>query len=169
MRRWNVQNIALGGILAAVAMVIMCLGSLIPFATFACPMFCTLTGYIVFRCCGRRIAWTWFAVVCILSLFFAPDKEAAAVFITLGWYPFLKNKFDKTKCGWIMKGILFNSAVGLMYGLLIWLFGMSDLLQECMEIGMIGLVVLIILGNVVFFLLDRLLTILDIKCRKTAG
>ena len=81
MRRGYAQIIALGGILAAVALVIMCLGGLIPLATFVCPMLCTITGYIVFRFCGRRIAWAWYGVVAFLSVLLAPDKESAAVYV----------------------------------------------------------------------------------------
>ncbi len=163
MRKNNTHAIALGGVLAAVAIVIMCLGGLIPVATFVCPMLCTITGYIVFRRCGRRIAWAWYGAVSILAILFAPDKEAATVYCFLGYYPYIKNVFAKHKFGWVGKLLLFNGAVGIMYSLLIYLFGMTELLQESEEFGLIGLVIMLLLGNATFFLLDRLLTILDKK------
>ena len=42
MRRNSAKEIALGGMLAALAMVIMCLGGLVPASTYVCPMLCAL-------------------------------------------------------------------------------------------------------------------------------
>ena len=163
MRNKSVKSVALGGMFAAVALVIMCLGGLIPFATFVCPMFATLTGYVVFRSCGGRTAWCWYAVVSVLSALLAPDKEAAAVFMFLGYYPFLKPRFEKSRFGWIGKILLFNCAIGIMYLLLLKLFGMVELTQEYEELGAWGGAIMLVLGNVTFLLLDRLLTKLSRK------
>ena len=161
MRNSSIHAIALGGMLAAVAMAIMCLGGLIPVATFICPLLCTVTGYVVFRCCGSRIAWAWYGTVSILVVLFSPDKEAAAVYCFLGYYPYIRNVFTKHKLGWIGKLAFFNGAVGVMYSLLIYLFGMNELLQESREVGFIGLGIMLLLGNATFLLLDKLLAILD--------
>ena len=80
MRRNAAKDIALGGMLAAVAIVIMCLGGMIPLATFICPMICCLMLKMVHKMCGKRIAWAWYGAVAILSVLMGPDKEAAAVF-----------------------------------------------------------------------------------------
>ena len=53
--RNNTKQIALGGVLAAVAVTIMSLGGLIPIATYVCPMLCCMTQFIVLRFCGRRL------------------------------------------------------------------------------------------------------------------
>lgn len=157
MRNRTVKDIALGGMLTAVALVIMCLGGLIPLATFVCPMFATLTGQVAFRACGRKIAWCWYGAVAILSLLLGPDKEAAATFLFLGYYPFIKPWFDKHRWGWAGKLVLFNCAIGCMYLLLLKLFGMEDLAREYAELGFLGGAVLLVLGNVTFVLLDLLL------------
>ena len=83
MRKTPAARIALGGMLAAVALVIMCLGGLIPLATFICPMLATLTGFLAFRFCGKKIAWCWYFAVAVLSLLMSPDKEAAMIFLFL--------------------------------------------------------------------------------------
>ena len=59
---------------------------------------------------------------------------------------------------WLWKAILFNVAILLMYWLLINLFGMAALAAEFREMGTLLLVVTLVLGNVTFFLLDRILT-----------
>ena len=83
--------------MAALAIVIMCLGGLIPFATFVCPMLCCMITKLVLSMCGKRIAWAWYGAVAILSVLMAPDKEAAAVFVFLGYYPIVKPWMDKRK------------------------------------------------------------------------
>ena len=163
MRNNSVKAIAAGGMFAAGALVIMCMGSLIPLATFVCPMFATLTGYVVFRMCGNKTAWCWYAVVALLSVLLAPDKEAAAVFVFLGYYPFVKPWIERFRFAWIGKLLLFNIAIGILYFLLLKLFGMADLASEYAQLGLLSGVIMIVLGNITFFLLDRLLTKLTSK------
>ena len=148
---------ALGGVLGALAVVIMCLGTLIPVGTYACPMVCAMVLQMVLKTCGSRIAWAWYGAVALLGLLLAPDKEAAAVFVFLGYYPIVKPKLDRKKLPWLWKGLLFNASVLALYWLLLRLFGMEQLVSEFRELGAAMTVVLLILGNVTFFLLDKLL------------
>ena len=158
MRKTNTKQIALGGLLAAVAVVIMCLGGMIPLATYICPVLCILTQYIVLCCCGKRIAWTWYGVVSILSALMGPDKEAAFVFVLLGYYPMIKPVLEKSKLSLFWKLLLFNVLILAMYGLLIHLFGMAQIAAEYQELGTAMTVVMLLLGNLIFFLLDKVLT-----------
>ncbi len=155
--RTQASDIALGGVLAALAMVIMCMGGLIPVATFVCPMLSMLLLTVVLKRCGSRIGWAWYGAVAILSLLMGPDKEAAAVFLFLGYYPIVKPWLDRRKGKWIWKLLLFNVAVLSMYAILIRVFGMAELVQEYEELGTALTVVLLLLGNLTFYLLDRLL------------
>lgn len=151
------KQIALGGILAALAVVIMCLGGMIPVATYTIPMLCAILQFTVLRHCGKRMAWAWYGAVSILSLILGPDKEAAAVFIFLGYYPILKPDMDKLPVKWLWKALLFNGAILIMYGLLIHLFGMGQVAEEFAELGAAMTAVMLVMGNVIFFLLDRIL------------
>ena len=155
--RSNTRKIALGGILSAVSIVIMCLVGLVPIATYVCPVLCAILQSIVLCFCGRRIAWAWYGVVAILSLLLGPDKEAAAIFVFLGYYPILKPRIDKLPAKWLYKAILFNITVLMMYWLLIHLMGMAQLAEEFSALGIAMTVVQLVLGNVVFFLLDAVL------------
>lgn len=156
-KRTPASSVALGGVLAALAVVVMCLGTIIPVATYVCPMFCALLLQVVLKSCGVRIAWAWYGAVTILSLLLAPDKEAAAVFAFLGYYPIVKPRLDKTRLRWLWKGLLFNASVLVMYWLLLRVFGLAQVTEDFEEIGVVMLIVLLILGNVTFFLLDKLL------------
>lgn len=158
------RKMALGGMTAALAVVIMSLGTVIPLATFLCPMLCIGILGAVRKLCGSRMGWAWYGAVAILSALLAPDKEAAAVFVFLGYYPMLKPEMDAVKFGVILKVILFNAATTAMYWLLIHLMGMEELGAEFQEVGS---VITLILGNVTFLLLDRLLSILDHRGGKT--
>ena len=143
--------------MAALAIVIMCLGALIPVATYVCPMFCTLILQMVLRRCGVKIAWAWYGAVALLSVLLGPDKEAAAVFVFLGYYPILKPRLDRMKAGFLAKLALFNGATLLMYWLLLHLMGMEELLEEYTGMGMAMTAVLLVLGNITFFMLDFVL------------
>ena len=158
MRNNGAKQIALGGMMAALAVVIMSLGGMIPSATFVCPMLCCLILQIVRTICGDRMAWAWYGAVAILSLLMGPDKEAAAVFVFLGYYPILKPKFDKSRLKWVWKLLYFNVVILAMYWLLIHLFGMAQLAREWEELGIWMTGIMLLLGNVTFFLLDRVLS-----------
>ena len=154
----SARMMAFGGMMAALALVIMNLGGLIPIATFVCPMLCMMILAFVVKMCGSRIGWAWYGVVAILSFLMAPDKEAAAVFAFLGFYPIVKPRLDPMKAAVLLKLLLFNTAILLMYGILIHLFGMAQIAAEYQELGSIMTAVMLIMGNVIFFLLDKVLT-----------
>lgn len=151
---------ALGGVFAALAIVIMTLGGMIPVATYITPVLCMLLLSVVMRSCGNKIAWTWFLAVSILALLLSPDRESAAVFVALGYYPIIKIRFDKLPASWLFKGIYFNVVTILLYALLLYVIGMEQLLSDFSGIGLWGLAAALLLGNVCFFLVDRLLGIL---------
>jgi hypothetical protein len=162
----NAGNVALGGMLAAAALVVMCLGGLIPFSTFICPTVCIMVLQIVLQLTAKQIGAAWYGTVSILCVLLAPDKEAAAVFVCLGYYPLLKPVFEKWPVPILWKLLLFNSAILLMYATLIYLFGMTYLQQEYTEMGSVMLLIMLALGNVTFWLLDRLLSRVSMLIKK---
>ena len=114
---------AMGGVFAALAVAIMNLGGLIPVATYVCPVLCMVLLNVVDLYCGKRTAWAWYGAVAILSLLMSPDKEAAAVFLVLGYYPIVKPWLDGKKLRFLWKGLLFNGSVIALYAVLIRLMG----------------------------------------------
>ena len=121
-------------------------------------MLCALLLQFVLKLCGSRIAWAWYGAVAILGLLMSPDKEAAAVFVFLGYYPIVKPWLDRRRAKWLWKALLFNGATLLMYWLLMHLFGMTAILEEFQDLGIAMTAVLLVLGNVTFFLLDKVLS-----------
>ena len=155
--RSKAYPIALGGMLAAAAVVLMSIGTILPVATYAAPVLCMLLCQVVARICGSRMAWAWYGAVAFLSLLLAPDKEAAAVFLTLGYYPILKPKLDRRKGKWLWKALFFNAAILALYWVLLNVIGMQQILSDFEGMGFAMTAVLLILGNVTFFMVDILL------------
>lgn len=156
-RKTPASLIALGGVMAALAVVVMSLGGLIPLATYVSPMICTILLQFVFLSCGRRIAWAWYGAVAILSVLLSPDKEAAGVFVALGYYPIVKPVLDGKKLRLLWKLVLFNGSITLLYFLLLRVLGLTGVSEDFEELGRWMLAVLLAMGNVCFFLLDHLL------------
>lgn len=154
MRNSPAKAVATGGILAALAVVIMCLGGLIPVATFVCPMLCMMILQLVFKAYGSRIGWAWYGAVAVLSLLLGPDKEAAAVFLFLGYYPMVKPWMDRRRLHWVFKLALFNTSLLVMYWILLRMLGMAELAAEYAELGKVLTVAMLFIGNVCFVLLD---------------
>lgn len=155
-RNNQASSIALGGVMAALAVVFLCL-TVIPVATFICPALCMMLLRFVSQKCGKRIGWAWYGAVAILGVLLAPDKEATAVFVFLGYYPLIKPALDRWKPSWLWKGLYFNIAIAILYTLLLKVLGMDELAEDYAELGMILTVVMLVMGNITFFLLDRLL------------
>jgi hypothetical protein len=158
MRRNSAKQVAFGGVLGSLAVVFMGVGGLIPVFTYVSPVLCMLMLHLVCLTCGKRIGWAWYGAVAILSSLLSADKEAAAVFAFLGYYPIIKPKLDKLRFGMVWKLLLFNTAVAVMYWLLLAVFGMTELLAEYREMGTVLLGVALVLGNVTFWLIDRILS-----------
>lgn len=157
MRRNAAKEIALGGVMAAVAIVIMCLGGMIPLATFVCPMVCCLMVKLMDNLCGKRIAWAWYGAVALLSVLMGPDKEGAAVFVFLGYYPIVKPAMDKWPLSWVWKLVYFNVVILVMYMMLIHLLGLAAVVEDYEEVGLVMTLVTLGLGNLTFIMLDILL------------
>lgn len=147
---------ALGGMLTAVSVVIMCLGSVIPINTYVCPVLCILVTRPVLDRCGRRIGWCYYLATAILSLLLAPDREAALVYAFLGYYPMIRHVFERLgPVKGVAKLVFFTLAGAAAYGVLLLVMGVGAAMNE----GWLLTAVTVILWDVLFLLVDRLLGI----------
>ena len=157
MRNGSAKHVAFSGLLAALAMAIMYLGGLIPLSTYICPMLCSLICFIVLHFCGKRLTWAWYFAISLLCMLVGPDKEAALAFLFLGYYPIVKQCLDAKKFRWLWKALLFNTAVGLIYLFQVYIMGIDVSAAEFQGVGLFWLLLLLVLGNATFFLMDKLL------------
>ena len=148
------RQMALGGMMTAVAVVILCLGSLIPVNTYVCPVLCILITRVVLERCGRRIGWCYYIATAVLSLMLAPDREAALVYAFLGYYPMIRPFFEKLGVfAWYAKLLLFTLAGGASYGMLLVVMGAGAAMTD----GWVLTLVTVLLWDALFLLTDRLL------------
>ena len=149
--RSKARTVAFGGMMTAVAIVIMNLGSLIPLNTYVCPVLCMLITPVVVKNCGRKISWCYYAAVSLLALLLAPDREAALVYVLLGYYPLIKPWLDKRPFPVLWKLLLFTAAGWAVYALTVFVLGISP------EEGGILAALTLVLWDLLFLMVDLLL------------
>lgn len=152
------KSIALSGMFTAVSFLIMGMGTIIPVATYTCPAVCILLLQMILKFCGNRIAWAHYGAVSILSLLFAPDKEAAIIYGIIGYYPIIKPWMEKRPAKALWKLGFFNAVILIAYCLMLRVIGLEQVVEDISDVGAALTLVLLLLGNVTFFLLDRLLS-----------
>ena len=147
------KPLALGGVLAALAVVLLLLGGMIPVGTYAAPMLAALPLTVLLAELPRRLCAVWYAVTAMLAILLCPDRETAFVFVFLGWYPILRPALDRLPRlpRLLCKLLIFNAAVAALYALLILVFRLEALVNEAL------LIVLLLLGNLSFLLFDLVL------------
>ena len=88
-------RIAVCAIIAALGVVLMMITSIVPVGTYALPCFAGILVIAVVIEYGVKWSIGVFAVISVLSVFLAGDKEAVLYFIAFfGYYPIIKNVFE---------------------------------------------------------------------------
>ena len=162
------RKIALCGMMTALSVVILSLGSLIPLATFACPLLAMICLLPVVCDYGASAAAAVYAAAAVLGLLLCPDKEIALFYVFLGWYPGIRARLDKlprlirgaVKCG------LFTLSVAVMYALILYLLRLEAVVEEFSDYSTAMVMILLVLGNVMFLIFDRVLALLSLMYEK---
>ena len=162
------RKAALCGVMAALSVVILCLGGMIPLATFACPMLAMLC-LIPFVCeYGAGTAMLVYGAASILALLLGPDKEIVLLYVFLGWYPGIRPQLVviPRPVRWAVKCALFTLAVIAMYALVLHLFRLETVVEEFAEYSTAMMLALIVLGNITFLVFDQVLDRMTCAYRK---
>lgn len=159
MKKTPAYRIALCGVLGALAVVLMMLGGTVPVAVYCCPMLAAILMVPLLELFSKKICLVWYAAVALLSLLLCPDKEPALVYAFLGWYPAARAPLDKLPkvLRIFVKLLIFNAAVVAMYALMIYLFRMEAVVEEYRAMSLPVLLLIAVLANAVFLVLDLLL------------
>ncbi|MFV0497789.1 MAG: hypothetical protein ACK5L0_06470 [Candidatus Fimivivens sp.] len=127
-------QVALGGLSAALCLVIMLGTVFIPFATYAIPALAGIALIPVALELGLSVAGITYVAVSLLSLLIVPDREAALMFIAFfGYYPTLRFKLDRLKFKLsriLLKVAIFNVAILAGYFIVIHILGLYYLMEE---------------------------------------
>ncbi len=147
---------AVGGIVAALSLVLMISVAIIPFMTYALP---ALAGaFIVFVVIEIDKKWAAgvYAAVAILGIFLVPEKEVAVLYLAFfGYYPILKAVIESktgTVVGWILKILTFEITMIVSYWLMIKFMGVT--IDEMDEFGVWAIPMLLGLGTFAFIMYD---------------
>ena len=163
MRKTESQKIALCGMLGALSVVLLLIGSALQIGTYAAPMLAAFLLIPVLEDYGPRYALTLYATVSILAVLLVPETELAFFYVlVMGYYPVLRvklNALKNTVLRWVIKFAVFNAATVLVYLLLFALLGPA-VLDELLADGTAMLAALLAAGNLSFWLCDRALAAL---------
>lgn len=161
----HTKRIAFGGVITALCLAVMFLSGIFPFAEYAIPAIAGMFLVALVVDFGQKTAWICWGAVSLLSLIIVPNKEAALLFVCLfGPYPILKSSLEKLRsrtAEHIGKLAFFNLTVIGSYLLLIYAFGMVEVLDDMVLFGIPmvwNLLLLLGLGNLAFLLYEYVLT-----------
>ncbi len=154
------SKIALGGIIAAMMAAIM-LGSYFPYLTYAIP---ALAGMLVIvPLIEISAVWafmTYLAASAVVLI--TAENEAKLLFVLFfGFYPIIKAKCEKPGKRipeYILKFLVFNAAVAAYVAASVWLLGIPLAEFTSSQFGAFTAPILLVGGNVVFFIYDLGLT-----------
>lgn len=149
------REMALCGLLSALAVMLLTLGGAVPLATFCAPVLAMAALLPVLEEYGPRAAGTAWIAVSLLALVLDPDREAALVYLCFGWYPILRPKLAKLPSRPVRAAVKIAVCTGvclLLYGVVWRALG----LPEAPAAGGFEMF-LLALANATFLILDRAL------------
>lgn len=164
-KRGAAARMALCGVLAALAVALMFLGGTVPFASIACPVLASLVLIPVYCECGWKWGLLGYAAVAALAALLAPEKEAAVLFVFFGYYPMLRKLIGRLRvraAAWVVKLVYVNAAVFAAYGLMLYVFHLTAVMEDFAGMGKAMLAVLLVLANVTFVIYDVLIARLEV-------
>ncbi|MFA9381001.1 MAG: hypothetical protein ACERKO_08070 [Acetanaerobacterium sp.] len=151
-------KVALGGIVTALALMLLFATGLVPIATYALPALAGALLICIVAELGEKWAFSVYAATAILSLLITPDREAALLFLFFfGHYPVIKSMLERIKSRvieWLLKFIVFNACVLTCYALIFYVFQMQYVMESFEEFGRYSVPIFLITGNLAFLLYD---------------
>lgn len=154
------SKIAFCGLMVALSVALMLTGGLIPIATYCAPMASGLLLLPILLEYGKASSWTAYAATALIALLMGADKEAAFFYLFLGYYPIVKWEIERVRSKplrLLVKLLVFNVSVALMYVLLGLLLNMNALIEEFTQMGAVLLAAFVVMLNACMLLYDRLL------------
>ena len=148
------QAVAFSGIISALCVVLLYLGSIIDVLDYSVSALCGILVTLISVEFGNRTGIGVWIVSSILSLLLLPQKFSALLFILFcGWYTFVKKIYETLPCAlsWVLKLITFNAVLSAIF-----FITLKVLLIE--NVGIVTIIGTTALSNFVFVIYDILLT-----------
>lgn len=155
-------RVSLGGIVAALCLVMMFLTAVFPPLNITLPLFAGMLITVVAIEVSTSWSFVTYAVVAVLSFFVTPDKEAWLFFtFFFGYYPVAKSYFEAMKSKvlcWLCKLVSFNISVVIIFYVTMNILGTIDLFEEFGFYNQWLIPGLLVFGNIIFIFYDYTLT-----------
>lgn len=162
MRNKLAFKVALGGIVSAVCLMAMFTSGFLPMLDYAIPTFTGFMMVIMIVEVDRNWAIATYCAVSLLCPLITPNFQASLLFIIfMGYYPILKFYLDKKKnrvLAWIIKLLLFNTAIIIFFMVFQYLFTSRDMLEGMEMFGKYAVYALWAMANLFFLIYDYALT-----------
>lgn len=152
------RRMAVCSVAAALGVVVLLLGAVLELGIYVCPMVVGLCLIPIGRRFGVKYQLLLWIVISFLSFLLVPNPEENLVFAGLfGWYPALQPRMQKLPkiLRALLKLLLFNAVVVALEALVLYV-----LVPEAVDSAM--LVLLLLLGNVMFVMYDRVIGRFDV-------
>ena len=160
------RQMALCGLLTALAVVVMALAGAIGIGTFLGPMLAMAVLLPLLEEYGAKTALLAYVATSVLGVLIVPELELALVYGAFGWYPILRPKLNRISSRPVraaLKVTLCTAVILLLYGVLLQLLGMT---ADLLGIGIVWKLALLVLGIATFLLMDLALGRLTFLWRK---
>lgn len=166
-------KVALGGIIAALSILLMIFAGVTTTLVYAIPMVVGALLMMLVVEFGAGFAALVYVAVSIISMLILGNKEAAIMYVAFfGYYPiikgFLEKHIQKFSC-WIVKYLIFNVAMVVSYFVVSKIFMIS--FDDMEEFGKYAMFILLGIGNILFVIYDimltRLISVYIFKWRKS--
>ncbi len=132
----SVRSLTRSALSAAVGVVVLYLGSVLPAARLAVLCMSTLGVVFVVTSCPGAWAWGCYAVTAAAAMLLLPEKLPAVVYaVFFGYYPILKLRVERLGNNWLrwgLKLLAFNIALGVLYAL--WRTIFTDLTASALPV-----------------------------------
>ncbi len=157
--------VSLCGIMCGLALAMMFFLSMIPAFEYISPAVAGLLIWVIREQLGVKYGLISYISVGILCTLFTPNFEASMMFIfLLGYYPTIRQFIHKIKSSvlqWLSKLLVYAIPCTICYLMLIYLFGMTQLLEDMGEFGKYGGLVLLAMGAIAFVAYDIFLGLFE--------
>ena len=134
---------------------------LIPFSSYIFPALAGIVLISVREENGLKTALLVYAATSLLALLIIPDREAVMMYIMLlGYYPLAKPWIERLArpLSILFKLLLFNIVVVAFYYVMLFVFGVPDMLEGWGDFGRYTVAVILVIVNFTLFMYDYLLT-----------
>ena len=163
---------ALGGIISALAVVVMLITYFSPLLVYTAPPFAGILLIVIVNEIGYRWAFGTYVAISLLSVFLIADKESAVYFtMFFGYYPVLKllmdGKLKSRLLRTILKLLLFNASIAASVALCIFVFHIPY--DDLTEKGFVLPIIFLVMLNMLLYVYDRLVTGLQLLYQNKIG